>query len=466
MIRTIYCGLLTMTLSLVLSACSPALLGQNRRAYRDFTAVEPTRSPQHAARPAETMADSLSLSPSVDDYVAVALSRNPRLQRARREAEAAGYEIARVTSLPDPLLSVTPPIGDMTETAAGQVDSAIGVSQRIPFPVKLYARGREASHAAAAVYEVYRATLLQLVADVHQAYYMLYFADRAIELTTTSRNLLRDLRSIAVRKYEAGKVPQQDVLRAQVELANLENELVTLRQRRGTARARLNSLMAYRVDMTVPQTNPIQPQNIEVALDALLSTAAIENPEIAAARERIERARASLTLANLEYVPDLTVGYQYTDISKTGLSPVADGQDNWQLNFGITLPIWLERLSAGHEQATAQLHASRDALADVEDTTAFRIEEALLEVDTEQRLVELFGKVIIPEARQTLDATVSAYRAGQVDFLTFIENWRRLLDFEISYERSLSSFEQALAELERLIGKPLEPSNATKQVDS
>jgi outer membrane protein TolC len=224
--------------------------------------------------------------------------------------------------------------------------------------------------------------------------------------------------------------------------------------------------MAYRVDQTLPPTKPIEPKMIEVELDTLLNMAAVENPEIAAAKERIERARASLTLAKLEYVPDLTVGYQYVDIADSGLSPVANGDDNWQLNLGVTLPIWFGRLSAGHNEATVLLRSSREALVDVENTTAFRIQEAILKVETEQRLVELFGKVIIPQAQQTLDATVSAYRAGQVDFLTFIENWRRLLDFEISYEKSLSSFEQELAELERLVGKPLEATNEKTRVDS
>ncbi len=453
-------------LSLLLSGCSPALLGENRQAYRDYTDVQPERPLQlHGSVSNETV-DALPLSPTADDYLAVALSRNPGLKRARREAEAVGYEIAQVTSLPDPVLSFVPPTDDLTQTAAGQVDNSIGISQKIPFPTKLYARGQVASHTAAAAYEAYRGTLLQLMADVRQAYYMLYFADRATELTTKSRSLLRDFRSIALRKYEAGVVPQQDVLRAQVELANLENELVILRQRRRTASARLNSLMAYRVNSPLPPTDPIRPKTIEVELDALLATAAAENPDIAAAKQRIERARASVKLAKLDYVPDLTVGYQYTDISKSGVSPVADGDDNWQLNLGITLPIWFERLSAGYNEADARLRASRAALADVEDTTAFRIEEALLKVDAQQRLVELFGKVIVPQAHQTLDATVSAYRAAQVDFLTFIENWRRLLDFEISYEKSLSSFEQELAELERLIGKPLAVSSEKTQVNS
>lgn len=460
-----YSRLVLVGLGLALTGCSPALVGQNRSAYRRYTDVQPT-AVLHRAPSAEQLGLELPLKPIADDYLLVALSRNPRLRRARQEAEAAGFEIAQVTSLPDPFLALVPPTGQLTETAAGQVDSAIGVSQKIPFPAKLYARGQVASHAAAATYEAYRGTLLQLTADVRRAYYMLYFADRSIDLTTRSKGLLRDFRNIAIRKYEAGKVPQQDVLRAQVELANLENELVVLRQRRGTANARLNSLMAYRVDNPLPPTERIGPKTIEMELDTLLGTAAVENPDIAAAKERIERARASLTLAKLEYVPDLTVGYQYTEIAPSGLSPVADGDDNWQLNVGVTLPIWFGRLSAGHNEATTRLRASREALADVEDTTAYRIQEAILRVETEQRLVELFGKVIIPEARHTLDATVSAYRAGHVDFLTFVENWRRLLDFEISYEKSLSSFEQELAELERLIGKPLGVLNEKMKVGS
>lgn len=397
----------------------------------------------------------LPAQPRLRDYLAVALSRNPKLARARREAEIMGFDIVQATSLPDPSLNFVPPTGDLTETAAGQVESSVGVSQRIPFPAKLWVRGEAASHGAAATYEAYRGELLQLVADTRSAYYMLYFADRSIELTTRSRDLLRSFREIATRKYETGAVPQQDVLRAQVELATLEKDLVMLRQARGTAAARLNRLMSYPADGALPTTQPIEPRRVQVALAELLARASERNPEIGAAKERVEKARAGVDLAELEYLPDLTVGYQYTEISGSGLSPVADGSDNWQLNLGVTLPIWFERLTAGRGAAAAALSASREQLTEVEDETAFRIEEALLRVEAEQRLVELFGGVIIPQARQTLDATVSAYRAGHVDFLTFIANWRKLLDFEVSYEKSLSTFEQELAELERLVGEPI-----------
>jgi cobalt-zinc-cadmium efflux system outer membrane protein len=242
MFRSITPGI-AVAVALSASACSPGLVGANRDAYLNYRQV--TQEPSFALRPAvRTESVTLPESPTLDDYLTVALTRNPGLRQARLEAEASGHAIAQITGLPDPQVGFVPPTGDLIQTAAGQIDSSIGISQQIPFPGKLYVRGKAAAHAAAATREAYRSSRLQLIADVRRAYYMLYFADRAIEITSKSRGLLRDFRSIAARKYEAGKVPQQDVLRAQVELTNLENELLTLSRTRRTARARLNRLMS------------------------------------------------------------------------------------------------------------------------------------------------------------------------------------------------------------------------------
>ncbi len=390
--------------------------------------------------------------------LALALQRNPRVGRARAQARASGLRIPQVTSLDDPMLSVVPPTGDLAETAAGEVSATVGVSQKIPFPVKLLVRGKAATQEARMAFERYRAAVLETAAEVRRAYYMVYFADRAIEIETESRGLLRDFRSIAARKYESGRVPQQDVLRAQVELANIENEIVRLREVRGTAAARLNRLMSRHPTTAIPVTPEIEQRRVRLALNELLARAEDANPDIAAARAAIERAKAGLTLAKLNYVPDLTLGYAHTFVSGSGLSRVATGDDTDAFTIGVNLPIWFERLSAATREARQELVASEQGLTDARDTTAFRIREVLLKIDTQQTLIELFSGVIIPEARQTLDATVAAYKAGQVDFLTLIENWRRLLDFQVAYQTSLSTFEQEIAELERLVGAPIEES--------
>ncbi|MFQ5478211.1 MAG: TolC family protein [Candidatus Binatia bacterium] len=388
-------------------------------------------------------------------YLTETLERNPALERARQRAVAAGYEMARVSSLADPVLTSVLPTGDLTETAAGRVEGSVGLSQHIPFPGKLGLKGRVAGYRAAVARAAYQAVLLTIVKDVRTAYYSLYFSDRAIEITKESRRLLRDFREIAARKYESGVVPQQDLLRAQVELANLESELVALARLRGTARARLNKLMAAPVDRPLPTTMRQAAKQVELDLGALLRAADDFSPDIAAARAEVEAAADSTRLARLDYFPDLTFGYTYTSVLESGLSGSATGDDVGQFGFGINLPIWYEKLAAGRKQAGARLRAAEDGLADATDAVALLVEESMLKVREQRRLVDLFGGVIIPEARQTLDATVSAYRAGQVDFLTLVENWRRLLDFKVSFQRSLSTLEKELAELERIVGRPV-----------
>ncbi|MHC4709639.1 MAG: hypothetical protein ACYTA3_04235, partial [Planctomycetota bacterium] len=65
----------------------------------------------------------------------------------------------------------------------------------------------------------------------------------------------------------------------------------------------------------------------------------------------------------------------------------------------------------------------------------------------------LFRDVIIPQARQTVDASLSGYRAGKLDFLTLVDNWRRLFEFEVIYHQDLTALEQSLADLQQAVGR-------------
>ena len=389
----------------------------------------------------------------VGKYVKTALESDPSVRRARASAEAAGHRVGEVTQLDNPVLSLVPGTGAMTQTAAGEVDGSLGLSQRFPFPGKLRARGQGASQAAVESAALYRGVALATASSVRRAYYDLYFADRALELTRSSRKLLGGFRDIARRKYETGEVPQQDLLRAQVELANLDAELLELERARGTARAKLNRLMGREVTAGLPPTVAVEATARRLDRSGLFEEALRSSPAIAAARARVGGAEASLLEAKLAYAPDFTLSYTYTSVSDSGLSQVANGEDVERFAVALDLPLWLDRLHAGRRRARAELESSREALAAVRETTALAVEESLLAAESEQGRVELLRSVVLPQASQTLEATVSAYRAGQVDFLTMIENWRRLLDLEIAMQKSLTSLAAAIADLDEAVGR-------------
>jgi len=387
----------------------------------------------------------------LDQYVGFALERNPSIRRAIRSVQAMGYRVPQVTSLEDPMITFLPPTGDMTETAAGMMEGQVGVSQRIPFPGRLTGRGKvaegEVRMALAALMDI----RIHTVTETARAYYEYYLAEVSIDITRTSQNLLAQIRDVASARYRAGTATQQDILRAEVELYALTNELITLEQRRATAQARLNTLMDRPVDAPLPAPAPFDLEAVDWKLPAAMDQAVESNPQLVRLREQIQRDLEAIRLARLEYFPDLRAGFSYTFIG-SGISPVASGDDNWSLPFGLNLPIWWNRLRAGVLEANAKTLASVEQLEEARNTIFFGLQDTLVKVDTQYRQAVLFRDLLVPRARQAVEVSTAAYQAGQLEFTALIENWRNWLQFSLDYHRALAGLEQRFADLQQLIG--------------
>jgi cobalt-zinc-cadmium efflux system outer membrane protein len=394
-------------------------------------------------------------SATVQDYVRLALQRNPGIMAARERANALRERVVQEGSLDDPMLKVAP-IGEMAETAAGQVDTMMGVSQKLPFPGKLSTKAKIASKEADAALQELVKTQLAVMDDVRRAYWSYYFTSRAIEVTQQNRDLLEQFHQVAQSMYSAGTGSQQDVLRASVELSNLTNELLTWGQRRQTAGAMLNSLIDRPVEASLPQPPEIQPEQLQLELNRLLAEAQRFNPELGVIRQRTEADQQRLKLANLNRWPDLTLGYDYGFVSDQGISAAANGKDQWWITFSINLPIWFQKLDAAEREARYRISQQNAELKNTENRVSFRVQDAFIKVDTQQRLVTLFNDVIIPQSQQTVDVSSSGYRSGKLDFLTLVDNWRKLLNYRLMYHQSVAELEQNFADLQQAVGKDVE----------
>jgi cobalt-zinc-cadmium efflux system outer membrane protein len=385
-------------------------------------------------------------------YVREALVRSPAIHRAIREVQALGYVVPQVTSLDDPMVKIVPPTGDMLETAAGMMDGSVGVSQKLPFPGKLAHRGRVAEQAARIALDRLADVRIRTIASVRKAYYDYYLADESIRLTRESARLLRQIRDVAAARYRAGAATQQDVLRAEVELYSLTNDVITLEQGKATATARLNALMNRRVDAALPPPRAPELAEVEWKLADAMDRAVASNPRLAALRDQVQRDLERVKLARLDYLPDLTVGYGYTFITAPSLSPVATGKDAWDLSLGLNLPIWWQRLRARVLEGNAQVLGSVAEYEDERNLVFFGLQDALVHVDTWYRQGVLYRDLIIPRAWQAVEVSLSSYQAGDLAFEPLVQNWRKWIDLSLSYRRALASLEQSFADLEQLVG--------------
>ena len=442
--------------------------------FKEWTEVDPRshhrfyeEAGESATQPTKPHAPALPpTDATLADYVRVTLARNPDIKRARHEVEAALAEVPQVTSLDDPMLMVSP-IGEMAQTAAGEVGAMTSLSQKLPFPGKLEARGEAALAEARVAKANLTETRLRVVADTRRAYWGYYDMARSIAVVERSRELLEQFEQTAQAAYAAGQVPQQDVLRAQVELEELKQEVLTLRQRLEAQVARLNALMDRPVDAPLPPPAPAETQAVDLQLDDVLALAKQTNPELLRIRQQIAAARHRLDLAELERWPDLTAAVNYNLVEDEGLAGSPTGDDQWWLSLGVNLPIWTKKYDAAEREARQRILATLADLQRAHNDYAAHLRELLADVDTEQRLVELFRGELIPKSRQALDASRAAYQAGDAEFANIIDNWQKLLRYRRLYHTAIADLAAAFAEIEQVVGQelPRQPVEPTKPAE-
>jgi outer membrane protein TolC len=414
------------------------------------------RAAPGAVEPPERADPLVELPPAAgpDDLVAVALERNPAIRRAMERVRRMADRIPQVASLEDPMFELVP-VGDMAQTAAGEVGLMTGLSQRLPWPGRLAARTRLAEQEVAEAIEDLAAVRLEVAAETRAAWWSLYETVRAIEVTERNRALLAQLLDVAEARFRAGATAQEDLLRASVELHGLESDLSGLRQQARSVSAALNRLLARPAGAPISDPAPRTLQEIMLDPAHLRSLAFDHNPMLRSLRARLEADRERVELARLERRPDVTVSVAYNLVDAEGISAAANGEDQWWVGFGMNLPIWTARLDAAEREALRGRLESAALLDDESNRLAAQIEDLLARIESAQRQATLFRDLIVPQAAQSVEAALSSYRAGRAEFLSLIDSWRQLLAVELAFHHTIAQFERSFAELQQRAGLDL-----------
>ncbi|TET81504.1 hypothetical protein E3J38_03765, partial [candidate division TA06 bacterium] len=181
---------------------------------------------------------------SVNQLIEEALVNNPDLAAARGQWEAASARVLPAALPPNPTLGLGYGMIPRDDFGLGNAGMrTVSVSQKIPFPGKLYSNNRKASHIAGVAGQIFRVKEREIVKRVKDTYYDLYAIHESIRITEEVQALLRSLARIAETKYAVGKSAAGDVLKAHVGLARIENDLITFEEKMVTQEARMNALL-------------------------------------------------------------------------------------------------------------------------------------------------------------------------------------------------------------------------------
>jgi outer membrane protein TolC len=388
---------------------------------------------------------------SLEELVGEALAKNPAIQSAARRVGALRARVPQAKSLPDPTVSVgwngkIVPFDIRPDFPPSSRN--ISAQQKIPFPGKLKLRGQIADREAEAAWWDYENIRRRVTTQVKVAYYDYFFFHKATEITLKNKELLEKLAQIARVRYEVGKGIQQDALRAEVELSRIVQRLTMLEQQEKTAQARLNTLLFRDPLAPLASPTPFEQAELTYTLETLNQLAREHDPGLQREQRLIERSQFAVNLSHKEYYPDFSVGYAY---QHRPALPETQG-----FTVSVNIPIFYKsKQREGVREATQQLISAQRSRENRETTLYFEVKEQYLAAKASDELARLFSRAIVPQSSLALESSMAAYEVGKVDFLTMVDNFITVLDFEVNYYRELTNYQIALARLEPLVGVEL-----------
>ena len=414
--------------------------------------------PAVAPEPAQSIPSSSAAAPiSVDQAVAEALRTNPEIRAAVRRLSLTQLKIATARSLDDPMLMVRDwdtPLQKPWDLNQAQL--MVSLQQSFQSKDKRNLRAKVAGDDAEVAASDLESLRQEIAVEVRKACSDLMRNADEMQLHNRQAAVLKEALAAALAQYTTGKVPQADVLRAQIALTRLNEHLIELEQQRDEARAQLNTLRGRGPDEAVEMAGTYSTPAALPPTEDLERVAIESRPELAGLRKQILKSRDEGRLTRLAMKPDFTVGLGYM------LMPTGSNYRNaYMAELTMNLPtLNRDRHEGEAKQADAATDVSQAELEARTSAVFLEIRQAQIEVLAAQKRLKLYRDTLMPQAEATFKASAAAYQNNRGDFSNLIDSQNMLLDIQTAYYKASAAIDTGIAELERATGAPLASSAA------
>jgi outer membrane protein, heavy metal efflux system len=402
----------------------------------------------------EDMGARLAGTLTVQDLIAYAYQNNPSIQKAHEAWRETVEQYRITTGYPDPELNFTY-FPEPIETRLGPQDWTAGLNQKIPFPGKLAQAGKVVEIEARVAHINLDRTVKAVMASVRESYHELLYIRTAKKVVAHNLELLKHLRKVAETGYAEDRAALIDMVKAQSQLGQIRYDGILLDELEFTEETRLNGLLNRPPDEKIGRLMEEKFDPVILDLKALYRLAETNEEEIRTAKAMVEKAGAEKELAKLENLPDFKVGVFYSSIGTPDvpIQPRDAGRDGLGIQVGITIPLWFEKNRGRVAKAQAGMRKARAAKQASINDIRTAIHNLFFRLGNSRRLIQLYGKDLLPQAERAMEIAETWYREGQSSFSDFVETQSVYYNFQLSLARAKADYGKYLARLEQLVGQ-------------
>jgi outer membrane protein TolC len=274
------------------------------------------------------------------------------------------------------------------------------------------------------------------------------FVQVAEEAVDVAEKHLKNVQSL----YKVGMASKFDLLRSEVQLANLKPQLIRARNNLKIAELSLKTLLGVDLSQPIEIDGYLTYEPFEPDLEESVSEAMLKRPEIGQLRYQKQMAGQGLKLARASNLPSLALSATYNFWA----DQLNFRKDTWQsfysVNLVFTIPLFNGfATSARVAQSKAMIKELDFTQKGLIDTIEFEVRQAILRLEEAKESL-LSQEKNVEQAQESLRIAELNFSEGLATTLDISSAQAALSQAKTNYSQALYDYVVSLAELDKAMG--------------
>jgi len=295
-----------------------------------------------------------------------------------------------------------------------------------------------------------------IILDAKNAYFQLLQTQKLHDIAQKTVVQIRAQKEVADNFYQVGMTPLNDLLQAQVELANAKQGLIVAKNNLDNAESNYNTLLRRPINTPVVLKDILDYSPFEETLEYCLLKAEKNRFEIKIADMEVEIAQKELDLTKKDYYPSVDLKGNYfkygTEWDVDGGDGIYD-PDGWNIQAVAKWNFWeWGRTSYGVKEKHSRLAQAQLQKKEIFDNIHLEVKTAYLRTQEAERAIKTV-ETAIEHAKENYRINQERYKE-QISTQTDVLIAQTLLSRTMTnYYNALYAFKISKATLYRSIGQ-------------
>lgn len=390
-----------------------------------------------------------SMAQSLESLLKEVVDNNPDLKALNAEFEAEKSKIDQVSQLPNPTVGSGIPIL-RPETRLGPQLVMVSASQMFPWFGALKSKKEVVISMSKAKYERIAAKKLNLFFKLKSAYYNINFNESRKTIVKKSLDIFQSLENIALAKVESGQTLTSDVLRLQLKVQELEQELLLIENDISAQEIEINLVTNADLSRKISTENKLaEITPLEFDTTAYMSKIRKHHPMIKAINSKIEASEYKKVANKKINAPTFGLGIDYSLVGeRTDANPIGNGQDILVPKLMLSLPLYRKSYRAKNQEEDFV----QESLSYQKESFLIMVRAKLLQykLEYESALLNIqLHENLYKTTQQALEILLVNYSSTGKGFDEVLQLENQLLNHELAVIKYKLQLKMATAKIER-----------------